>query len=243
MSAERLGPIDAELDRLLEAERVASPSPAALDRVWERVAVSVGPGVGPAPQEGPDHEHANDLGIGGPSKSGFLATHAGSVALVAFVGGGFVGAAIHAALQRPAPERVVYVERPYPSEAPAPSPPPAQLPVAASGSASPPAAGPPAHASAVAPSGSSLSAERAILDGARSALTAGEAARALSLLDQHARRFPRPQLGEEREALAVQTMVAAGRYDEARARAARFRTAAPNSLFLPAIEASLASIP
>jgi hypothetical protein len=147
-------------------------------------------------------------------------------------------------VQRPAPERVVYVERPHLPEPVAP-PPVSSTPQQPTASApgAPAVTAIPTRATAPAPSGSSLSAERAILDGARSALSAGEAARALSLLDEHARRFPKPQLGEEREALAIQTLIAAARYDEARARAARFRAATPNSLFLPAIEASLASIP
>jgi hypothetical protein len=82
-----------------------------------------------------------------------------------------------------------------------------------------------------------------MLDDARSSLATGEAAKALSRLEEHRRRFPHGQLGEEREALAIQTLVALGRHDEARARAARFRDSVPNSLFLPAVEASLASIP
>ena len=86
-------------------------------------------------------------------------------------------------------------------------------------------------------------AERLLLDEARGALTSQEPDRALSLLSDHARRFAHPQLGEEREALAIQALVGTGRYDEARARADRFRTSAPNSLFLPAVDATLASIP
>jgi hypothetical protein len=65
----------------------------------------------------------------------------------------------------------------------------------------------------------------------------------LSLLDAHEHRFPKPQLQEEREALAIQALVMLKRYDEARARASRFKAAAPNSLFLPVIDASLAAIP
>jgi hypothetical protein len=50
-------------------------------------------------------------------------------------------------------------------------------------------------------------------------------------------------LREEREALAVKAFVLAGRGDEARARADKFRAKYPASLFLPAIESSLRSIP
>jgi hypothetical protein len=93
------------------------------------------------------------------------------------------------------------------------------------------------------PALSSLRAEREVLDRARSALSGGDATAALALLDRHTTEFPQALLAEEREALAVQALVIGGRYDEARARAARFRAAWPGSLFLPAVEASLASIP
>jgi hypothetical protein len=68
---------------------------------------------------------------------------------------------------------------------------------------------------------SSLFAERKLLDDARAALTAEEPERALALLTEHASRFARPQLAEEREAIAVQALASLGRYEEARARAAR----------------------
>src|ERR1019366_7983048 len=111
------------------------------------------------------------------------------------------------------------------------------VPPVASGAPSTHAAAPAIDAS------SSLSAERELLDRTRAALTAEDPDRALSLLSDHARRFARPQLGEEREALAIQALANAGRYDEARERGARFRAARPNSLFLPAVDATLASIP
>lgn len=93
------------------------------------------------------------------------------------------------------------------------------------------------------PSVSSLSEERALLDGARVALGAGDGARALAITDAHQRRFAHPQLAEEREAIAIQALVIAGRFGDARARAARFQEGTPDSLFAPAVEASLASIP
>jgi hypothetical protein len=169
----------------------------------------------------------------------------GAAALsAAFLAGGVAGFAAHGAL-RPAPApRVVIVDRtpalpPEPAAAADETPSP-------QGAATSPASSEPGPRASPRPSAattSSLSAERVLLDDARSALATGDAARALRLVDAHTRRFSRPQLAEEREALAVQTLVALGRYDEARARAARFRAGAPNSLFLPAIEASLSSIP
>jgi hypothetical protein len=50
-------------------------------------------------------------------------------------------------------------------------------------------------------------------------------------------------LTEEREALAVKALLLAGRDDEARQRAARFRERYPQSLFLPALEAKLRALP
>lgn len=236
MSDPKLEPLDPELVALLDAERQAAPPTGALDRVWARIALPAG--VNPR------------SGSGSGSSGGWLGSHAVAVATAAFVAGGAVGAGVHAAL-RPAPvERVVYVDRPAPAPVAAPSAtvvPSAQAAVEPSASPSPVAL-PVAHASVLVPAApsasvSSLAAERGLLDDARGALGEGDPAKALALLDDHARRFPRGQLGEEREALAIQALVAEGRVDEAKARAARFRAASPNSLFLPAIEASVGAIP
>lgn len=244
MSREPLGPIEEDLARLLEAEQDAIPPPAALGRVWERISLSVA-SVGT--RTGSHRDAAAAASEATPKGAGWLSSQAGYVTLAAFLAGAIVGAGIHATMRRPVPERVLYVERPAQrSEPVAPTPPmpsSSEIPPAHPASAAPVPTVPAMHASAQIASESSLSAERLVLDRARSALTAGDGARALALLDEHARRFSRPQLGEEREALAIQAMILSGRYDDARMRAARFRASAPNSLFLPAIDASLASIP
>jgi hypothetical protein len=229
MSDRRIPPLATDLEALLEAERVALPRSAAVDRIWSRLENTV---ASPA-----DRERS------GPSRAaGTLSSRAAATVAAALVAGGVVGAALHAAFGRPAPARIVYVERPAPSSTVVSigsrdvSPQPEELPPAA-----------PAQAHDIprspSPPTSSLSAERMLLDDARRALNAEEPTRALALLDMHAHRFARPELGEEREALAIQTLVALRRYGEARSRAARFRAATPNSLFLPAIDSSLASIP
>jgi hypothetical protein len=145
------------------------------------------------------------------------------------------------------PPRVVYLERPPTEPASRPvlpvdpeissAPSPSSIPVLPERHAE----SPPARASTAPPL--TLSAERALLDDARAALAAGDAAHSLARLDEHVRRFPKPRLAEEREALAVQALVLLKRYDDARERAARFKASAPNSLFLPAIDTSLSSIP
>jgi hypothetical protein len=86
--------------------------------------------------------------------------------------------------------------------------------------------------------GDDLAAERAALDVARTALGRGDGANALAACDEHARKFPRGALGEEREAIAVQALVLEHRTDDARARAERFRKTHPRSILLPAVLAA-----
>ena len=234
MSDKELEPLDPSLASLLEAERGRSAPPAELERLWTRL-VAVPPPLGGSGHTGPQ-------ALGGAAKTGagWLASHAGSVAAATLVVGGIAGAGIHAAIQKPPPPRIVFVDRP--SAPPAPTR-PAVPAAAASAPEPPPSAAPVAPHNSAAPSSSSLAAERSLIDAGRSALGAGDAAKALTLFDEHARRYPRGQLGEEREALSIQTLAVLGRFDEARARAARFRQLNPHSLFLPAVDASLSSFP
>jgi hypothetical protein len=53
----------------------------------------------------------------------------------------------------------------------------------------------------------------------------------------------RGRLAEEREALRIRALAAAGRSHDARARAAAFRARFPRSLFLPVVDQVLGSIP
>jgi len=85
---------------------------------------------------------------------------------------------------------------------------------------------------------STLGAERALIDTARSALARGDAAAALASLDAHEKNHRDGQLGEERDALAVQALAQSGRKQEAVERAARFRLAYPGSVFLPSVDAA-----
>ena len=84
-----------------------------------------------------------------------------------------------------------------------------------------------------------LSAERAVIDRAHAALARGNANAALEAVAQHQKSFPRGQLAEEGEALAVQALVAAGRTQDAANRAGRFRKAYPKSVFLPVVDEAL----
>lgn len=89
----------------------------------------------------------------------------------------------------------------------------------------------------------SLAAERALLEVGRSAVIAGQSAAALSALGRHAREFPRGRLSEEREGLWIRVLIGAGRLDEARQRAARFRKSFPRSMLIPSFEEALGTIP
>jgi hypothetical protein len=84
-----------------------------------------------------------------------------------------------------------------------------------------------------------LADEQAFLEEARAALRNGSPERALQLLSQHEHVFPNALLGDARESLAIQALVAQGRVDAARARAIEFRRRYPRSLFQAAVDASL----
>jgi hypothetical protein len=86
---------------------------------------------------------------------------------------------------------------------------------------------------------SGLGAERVLIETARSALARGDAPSALASLEAHEKRHPKGQLGEERDALLVQTLALAGRKRDAVERAARFRLAYPSSVFLPSVDAAV----
>jgi len=100
-----------------------------------------------------------------------------------------------------------------------PDPPPPEVEVKKARAASPrPAQGAP-----------SIGAETALLLAAQSALHAGDSTKALSLLDEHAKRFPSGALVEERQASRVQALCMAGRTAEARDVARAFLASHPGS--------------
>ncbi|MDB4939135.1 MAG: hypothetical protein JWP87_6107 [Labilithrix sp.] len=102
-----------------------------------------------------------------------------------------------------------------------------------------PAAAPPVTSAAKATS-SDLAAEQALIDTARSALARGRAGDALSAADDHARKYPRGRLAEERETMAIQALLLAGRRSDAEARGQRFHRTYPGSLYGNAVDALLA---
>jgi hypothetical protein len=116
-----------------------------------------------------------------------------------------------------------------------PAPPAAQSIVAASASASPA----PAASASAGNKDTDLTAERSLLERARSALARGNVNGAIEALGRHAAEHPRGRLSEERDAIWIQALAAAGRTGEARQRLARYRASYPRSFSLPALEAAL----
>jgi len=84
--------------------------------------------------------------------------------------------------------------------------------------------------------GSTLARERALVDRARAALRRDDAHEALVALMGHEREFPAGALAEERDRLSVEALVARGRMEQARARAALFRARHPGSVYRAEIE-------
>lgn len=79
---------------------------------------------------------------------------------------------------------------------------------------------------------SKLREESALVLAARSALRSGDAARCLALLESARLKFPRPALGQEREALTIQALARTGQTRAAQRRAANFVRLYPESPYV-----------
>src|SRR6185437_9160893 len=240
MTPPDLEPLDADLDALLDAERRRPPSPPEVHaRVLSRVVSTLGPGGGGTPPAAPRAPTAPaGAGLGPLAKSILMGAALGGVVSV-----GIVTRPDPATRPDPTPAHdakiaiVASSARVRLDTAPpaAPAAPPAGPDRA--GTAGAPPSSPSARASAAEPGRpSSYAAERRLLDEAQRALAEGRIDAAMDALDRHARTFPNGPLTEERESLAVRALARAGRVDQARARADRFREAYPHSIQLPAIE-------
>jgi len=221
-----------DVGKLLEdARELRGPSDAVREKMRGRLLAALPP---PGPVGGG--------GGGGPSGAGgsFFPRVPAWVAAATFAAGLAAGVGLRPSapagtstvIREPAP-LVTQAEGPKPSAVPTLAA--TDLPLVPP-SKPPPTASTAAHGSA--PHASDLAAERAVLDVARTALGRGDAENALSAATEHAKKFPRGALSEEREAIAVQALAAGGRKDEARARAERFKKAHPDSILLPAVLAS-----
>ncbi len=254
MSDHDLEPLAPDLRQLIAAGGQGPAPPAALqERILARVQATVALPLPPDPGTPADPGPGPTPGAGGAT--GGVATSLLAkplvVGLTTFVLGMGAGAGLHAGVQR------LRAPPSNPTRAAAPAPLPAAQPTSAPVRA-PEVAPVPAAAAPVAerarngstsrdsrgdlPRDTQLAAERAVLEMARTALGRGDGGGALVSVIRHEREFPRGRLAEEREALRVQALAAAGRAAEARAAGTRFRAGYPRSLFLPVVQAALKSL-
>ncbi len=239
-------PLEDDLEALLDRERARRPESDELrDRVYRRVMLGVAEGGGGS---GP----SNDA----PAKKKFPARAAGAIG--AILGGIVVlGWPSWQSAHKPdvisipgdrGSSSAANITNDIPIEPPPANitndipiePPPAtvtidELPAAP---ATAPAASPetprsPSRATATAEC--ALCEEQKLLIEARTALGRGDFERALGPLRAHQARYPRGELVQEREALRVRTLAAAGRAEEARAALLAFERAFPSSPFLPSL--------
>jgi hypothetical protein len=81
-----------------------------------------------------------------------------------------------------------------------------------------------------------FTAELDLLHRAHAAYTRRDFSGALTLVAEHARRFSKSHLAEQREALRVQSLLGSGRRDEAHHAASAFAVSFPRSVLLPRVE-------
>jgi hypothetical protein len=143
----------------------------------------------------------------------------------------------------PAPRAAVLESKPSAAVPPRGALTPAVSPGEAPPSASAPAEAPPSVAVPdVAGGPKDDRSETDLLESARNRLSANPG-EALSLTQEHAVRFPRGALSQERELLAIQALLALGRGDEARARRDRFVSTYPGSAHKRRLDALFAPSP
>jgi outer membrane protein assembly factor BamD (BamD/ComL family) len=96
---------------------------------------------------------------------------------------------------------------------------------------------------ASAPEPQGLERELLLLEQARTRLSEGHAQATLDLLRAHRGQYPGSALAQEREALAVKALVAAGRAQEARQLADAFVQRFPGSVLRSSVENAVRTIP
>jgi hypothetical protein len=237
-------PLEPHIAALLEAERSRPDDPEAIARLCARVALTTQlPSAG---RGGHGDGGGGALPSAGGTAAGVVPAKIAGLLLGAFAAGVGVGAMGHATLSRPAPVVVTAPVAPasassttWPTPVAEPAASLSATTLAASAASTPsPAAPPPTRGARTVghDRDTSLALERAWIEQARMALARGSPGDALAALDAHARSFPAGRLAEEREALAIQALSAAGRADEAAARARSFRQRWPGSVFLPLVD-------
>jgi hypothetical protein len=227
------------LAAIVDAKRLVDPGEAIRARMRSRLAQALPP---PPDGGGQGGDEGGGTSGGGKGGGGAFPKAPAWVVAAALAVGGVAGLAY----PRAPVERVVYVDVPARAVptvvAAAPASAPSSTPMLSVDMKDLPSVPTVASAvstgSAAGPAGNELAAERALLDVARTALGRGAGTNALTACDDHARKFPRGVLAEEREAIAVQALVLEHRSEDARGRAERFRKTYPRSILLPAVLAA-----
>ncbi len=233
---------------LLEAARGGSdPTEADHARVHKRLVGQLGPaalGLSAAATSASTALGAGAAGVG----SGWTATKMiVAIALAAGAGGGgmlaFEAATAHRGpvvqATEPAPRAIattsapVSVPRAMATAAPSATPAASAAPVEAK---APAASAPPAPTS----SKGAFDDEMKLLALADAALRSNDGVRAMALLDEHAQRYPRSALDQERSVERVLALCAQGRLEDARDAAARFVSSYPSSPYVARVRASCA---
>ncbi len=216
------GAADFKLKRALRELQSRAPTDSDRDELARRLSGLLRE---PAPAPSTTNAGAKRAMVGGAAAFAWLKAGAAVAALLA------AGVAAYV-VTRPPPAPVSARAAPQ-GPSTAVSPPKAELPAAPSRTATP------APIAAPAPSAKlDRAAELRLLKAAQTALDASPA-RALSLTAEHASRFPRSSLAQERELLAVTALLRLGRTAEARQRAEQFRQRFPSSPYAHRIAAAL----
>lgn len=239
-----LDPLDPKLHELLSRERGAyTEDSVARDAVLRRIqaAIVLAPLV-----TGSAASAAVTAATAGAKAAGTKAGVAASIgwkgsALVAVVafGGGVAASEVHRSISDRAPPIALSSSPVTQTPAVPPKGPtitPSDLPSAEPSAARVATPSATALTQAARPVAGDPNEERALVDTARTALARGRTADALTTIEEHARRFPRGRLAEEREALAVQALALTGDRAGALARATQFRRAYPSSIFGSAVD-------
>jgi hypothetical protein len=256
-------PLPPGIASLLEREKNAYPEDIAAKRaVFARVEMALVLGGATLGTAGAGSSGSAPPGGGGHSAAGTGAASAAAtvkgavtgkivaIGLASFVAGGAAGgAAVKQTMQSPASRpsaavaatasvaaaRVPESVPPLPAAAPSalPATPPAETPSTTS------PGNPSASTARPASSVGDLTRERELLDAARAALDRGRPNDAVAAAREHAQKWPRGYLAEEREVVLIQALVAAGNQQEAELRAAQFHRSFPKSILGPAVDAAV----
>lgn len=238
--SDELPPLPSDIHDLIAADRRADTLD---DERRRRIARNVGAAIVAG--------GAVTIAVSATAKGGLLGaisaffSRKGAIAVTAFAIGGATGAGGYAVSSKmaspPRPAAICPSVSVDPPSKPAPLPtwtPAPIVSVSASASASAsaaPSVAPPAPSAST----SELAAEKDPIETARSALLHGNPGNALAACAEHEKRFPKGKLVEEREYIAIASLVRLGRDAEARTRFASFKTRFPQSFYTASLEKEL----